>query len=355
MSRAGTAPSEADSVVREVFLTPRVIDENAFGRYSAALSELILEGRRMSERLRAERERAELVFERGAGGVETGEDSASATRIARLEATVAELAGRLEQAEAKADEARREARAAGGRERAHKEDDYEGTSAGSELPIELDEALARAKHAEARLGELVERAEHAGEELNSKIGDVIQKAAAQGSELTAMVMMLAEQCERAEALKGLEELSDESLKSLVDVIERARGAVSAADEQVERLQLTCAQADESGEALLKAVRSATEGAVSAERVAARLGELLERGRGVERAGRPSVPMNGTGSGSRAGGPAGFDRPSPLAPELDGFRLQKPVSPIDGEDFSGMGPVIRRLDEGGGPGSFGPSI
>jgi|GEM_PF-6198226 len=344
MSKSAVASGEAESVVREVFLTPRVIDEHAFGKYSAALSELIVEGRRVSEQLRAQRERAELVFERGAG--DTGTDSASEARIARLEATVAEMAGRLEQAEAKADEARREARAAGGassRDRAHSDGDYEGN--GNELPVELDEALARAKHAEARLGELVERAEHAGEELSEKVGDVIQKAASQGGELTAMVMMLAEQCERAEALQGLEELSDESLKALVDVIERARGAVSAADEHVERLQLTCAQADESGEALLKAVRSATEGAMHAERVAERLGGLLDLGKSIEAKGVGGV--SGEGSGGGGLNSPRLDRPSPLAPEYGGgagFDLQKPQAPIDGQDFTGMGPVIRRLDD-----------
>lgn len=350
MSKSAVASGDAASVVREVFLTPRVIDENAFGKYSAALSELIVEGRRVSEQLRAQRERAEMVFERGAGASDTGVDSASDARIARLEATVAEMAGRLEQAEAKADEARREARAAGGassRDRAHSNGDYEGN--GDELPVELDEALARAKHAEARLGELVERAEHAGEELSEKVGDVIQKAASQGGELTAMIMMLSEQCERAEALQGLEELSDESLKALVDVIERARGAVSAADEHVERLQLTCAQADESGEALLKAVRSATEGAMHAERVAERLCGLLDLGKSIEAKGIGGVSGEGSPGGVAGSGlhSPRLDRPSPLAPEYGGgagFDLQKPQAPIDGQDFTGMGPVIRRLDD-----------
>jgi len=292
------------AVVNEMFLTPRVIDAGAFGKYSAVLRELIESSVEASARLAEERERAETAIER-AGGLGDGErraggeaetpgavDRASAERIARLEATVAELAGRLEQAEASASEARSIAR--GGRDAAS----GGGDLIGSELTPEFDEALARAEAAEDRLRKLIGMAEAAGEELSERVGDVVHKAASSGAELTAMIMMLAEQIEKAEALGELGgqggtngetaslaahapgPIDAETLRTIGELVERVSEAVRIATEKTETLESMNIRADASGEALLRAVRSATDGAVNAESIADRLTLLIARAEAV---------------------------------------------------------------------------
>lgn len=315
-----------DHVVNEIFLTPRVIDAGAFGKYSAVLRELIESSETASARLAAERERAEAAIQR-AGAASGGEpraqpttaqgsiDQAAAVRIARLEATVAELAGRLEQAEASASEAksiaRGQARGAGD----------ERAVLGSELTPEFDEALARAEAAEDRLGKLVGMAERAGEELAERVGDVIGKAASSGAELTAMIMMLAEQIEKAEALSenigenqnpsgsssgGLESSTQapvdaETLRTIGQLLARVHEAIEHATERTEALESMNIRADASGEALLRAARSATDGAVNAESIAERLTGLVQRAEAI-----------GARIGNAPGGAAnGAARPSPL--------------------------------------------
>ncbi|MFT5424012.1 MAG: hypothetical protein ACI89L_001804 [Phycisphaerales bacterium] len=320
MPNPATETIGPDHVVSEIFLTPRVIDAGAFGKYSAALRELIESGVATSARLSEERERAEAAIERAEGLAAAGEqsqtadaakaargsieqtsiDRAAAVRIARLEATVAELAGRLEQAEASASEAKTLAREQQRGQAGLGEpslDQADGGLHGSELTPEFDEALARAEAAEGRLRKLVGMAERAGEELSERVGDVVGKATSSGAELTAMIMMLAEQIERAEALgeiggrtddgadAGSEPLAAapidaETLRAIGELVERVGEAVRIASEKTERLESMNIRADASGEALLRAVRSATDGAVSAETIAEQLAGLIARAEAV---------------------------------------------------------------------------
>jgi chromosome segregation ATPase len=202
---------------QEVFLTPRVVDETAFGRYSATLKELIREAGGRGEQLRG--------FQADATAMVTEADRVGSELKRKLEVgakllgTIDERAARAEKLLGEAEEAAKAESKIGAlveralaqlEERARaiearvKQAERTAGAAASNLSMVSTELEARLADIESRTAVLVDKAETAGQTLTGALEGVLSNVQAEADQLEGLMAPLRTGVDRAFTLLGID-------------------------------------------------------------------------------------------------------------------------------------------------------